>query len=292
MSLNRDWGLYARMGGVFVVLIALYVGFGAVLAHFSGQFLAVAVVIGLLSLTQLFWGHKIALKGMRARPVEADEYPDLHARVERLAQQAGLPKPEVAVANTKMPNAFAAGRSQNTAVVCVTEGLLDTIEKDELDAVIAHELAHIKHRDMMIMTTASAIMAIAHVFVRWGWLMDDGGADGGDSPHLLIVLLSSVVVWVVSFLALRLLSRYREYAADRGAAAITGDPTAMATALKKIDSEMTNVPDEDLRENAGVSALFITPIEADMLTRWFRTHPSTEKRVERLEQMVEDFHSD
>jgi heat shock protein HtpX len=280
MKWKRDWGLNLRMVGVMLLTGALYVGFASVLAMHFDAFVAVAVAVGLLSGAQFLWGHKIALKSMGGRVVSDREYPELHARVQRLSQQADLPVPEVAVADTKMPNAFAAGRSKKTAVVCVTTGLLDALDGEELDGVIAHELAHVQHRDMAIMTIASAITTMAYWVVRWGWIVNDDKAN----QHFLPVVASSFVVWISSFLVLRLLSRYREYAADRGAAMITGNPAALASALHTINGTMAQTPKEDLREHAGMSAMMFEGVE-NRITKYFSTHPAVENRVERLKDL-------
>lgn len=288
MEHSRDWGLVARMVGVFAALIVLYVAFAGAAALYLGDIAVVGVMAVLIGGAQLYFGPQIALRSMGGHKVDAEEHPELHNRVQRLAQQAGLPKPDVAVADTKTPNAFAAGRSKGSSVVCVTTGLLETLDDDEIDAVIAHELAHIQHRDVAIMTVASVISALAFWVVRWGWLFDDGGGGDSDNPHLLVFILVSAVVWVLSYLVLRMLSRYREYAADRGAALITGQPASLATALRKIDGEMSEIPDEDMRSTGGANALCISPMETDRLTRLLETHPKTEDRVDQLEEMAAD----
>ena len=286
MRVTRDWELYARMAGVMLFTTALYIGFAMVLVWYFSNLAAVAIAIGLLSGVQFLWGHKIALKSMGGRVVSEDSHPDLYPRVQRLAQQADLPMPEVAVADTAMPNAFAAGRSKQTAVVCVTTGLLETLDDDELDGVIAHELAHIQHRDMAIMTLASTLTTMAYFIVRWGWLYDDSNSN----PHILPVIAGSFIVWIASFIILRLLSRYREYTADRGAAIITGNPSALASALMKISGRMADVPNEDLRKHAGMSAMMFETVE-NRITKWFRTHPAVENRVERLRNLEREFES-
>lgn len=288
MNWKADWNLRARMAGVTVLLAALYISFIAVITAFTSSLTFVAVLIGLVAFAQFWWGDAIALKASKARRVDEDEYPELHEAVTRLSQQADLPKPDVAVSKAKAPNAFAAGRSQSSAVVCVTEGLLDQLDEEELDAVLAHELAHVKNRDVVIMTIASVFAAIFGYIVRWGWLYDDGG---GGNQHVIIAVLASVVAWVVSFFVLRLLSRYREYAADRGAAVITGQPSALASALKKIDGQSENMPEEDLRDAKGVDGLMFFSYDVDFMSRWFSTHPAVEKRVERLQEIQKNMDS-
>jgi heat shock protein HtpX len=284
MRFHRDWGLYLRMIGVLFLMGALYVGFAAVIALYFHRIVAVVLAVGVLSVLQFLWGDKLALKSMGGRIVSEREYPDLHARVQRLSQQADLPQPEVAVADTKVPNAFAAGRSQETAVVCVTTALLDTLDGEELDGVLAHELSHVMHRDMTIMTVASGITTMAYFVIRWGWMFDNG--DSGNQ-HLWVAFASSAVVWVASTVILRLLSRYREYAADRGAASITGNPAALASALMKISGEMESVPSDDLRASAGMNAMLFNDVET-RLTKWFKTHPDVDERVSRLRALERD----
>ena len=288
MEFRRDWSLTGRMAGVMLLIAGLYVGLAAALsliADLPAAFVAVGFVG--LSAAQLLFGHRVALKSMGGRVVGESEYPELHARVGRLAQQAGVRKPDVAVADQRMPNAFAAGRSESSAVVCVTTGLLDTLEGDELDGVLAHELSHVQHRDVVVMTLASAVSLVAFWIVRWGWIFDDGGAGGDEGqPHFLIAFAVSLVVWVASYFAIRLLSRYREYAADRGAAQITGDPAALATALARIDRRTTGVPDGDLRDHEGMSALMFHGVDGGRLTKWFRTHPAVDERIARLRTLA------
>lgn len=278
MRFHRDWGLYLRMVGVLLLMGVLYVGFAAVIALYFDAIVAVALAVGVLSVLQLLWGEKVALKSMGGRIVSEREYPGLHARVQRLSQQADLPQPEVAVADTKVPNAFAAGRSQEKAVVCVTTALLDTLDDEELDGVLAHELSHVMHRDMTIMTVASGITTMAYFVIRWGWMFDSG--DSGNQ-YLWVAFASSAVVWIASTIILRLLSRYREFAADRGAASITGNPAALASALTKISEKTESVPTEDLRASAGTNALLFNDVET-RLTKWFKTHPAVDERVSRL----------
>jgi len=285
MEWDTDWGLRARMGFTMFLLFALYLVFAVVIttqfAESAQLFLGIMV---LFMGAQFLFSDKLALYSMGAREVSEDEYPRLHATIGRLAQQADLPKPKVAVADSRVPNAFATGRSQSNSAVCVTTGIMNTLSDEELEGVIAHELAHVKNRDVMVMTIASFLSTIAFLIVRWGWLFAGGDREGGQAP-VFVAIIASLVVWVLSFLLIRALSRYREFAADRGGAAITGKPSALASALLKISGGMDNVPDDDLREQSEMNAFFIIPIKAGTIGRLFSTHPSTEKRVDRLREL-------
>ncbi len=285
MEWKTDWGLRGRMAFTMFLLFALYVVFVGVLSLYFQSFLLPLIMLGAFSIAQYFFSDKLALRSMGAREVTPDEYPDLHRRIDRLSQQADLPKPTVAVANTQVPNAFATGRNRNNATVAVTTGLLRSLDDDELDGVLAHELAHVKNRDVMVMTIASFLSTIAFFIVRWGWLL---GGDNRQGAPVIVAILASLVVWVISFLLIRALSRYREYSADRGAALITGKPGALASALMTIDGRMDRVPKEDLREEAEMNAFFIIPVKAGFVGRIASTHPSTENRIERLREIEQE----
>ncbi|WP_053947109.1 zinc metalloprotease HtpX [Halolamina sediminis] len=284
MEWKADWGLRARMAGTMLLLGLLYVVFIAALSLTDLGMTGIVVVMGLFMAGQFLFSDKLALRSMGAREVDREEYPELHATIERLCQQADLPKPTVAVADTEIPNAFAAGRSKKSATVCVTRGLLRTLDDEELEGVLAHELAHVKNRDVMVMTIASFLSTLAFMVVRFGFLFGGGGDREGGAP-VLVAVVASFAVWVLSFLLIRLLSRYREFAADRGGAAITGKPSALASALMTIDGSMDRVPDEDLRESAEMNAFFVIPIKSGFVGKLFRTHPTTENRVERLREL-------
>src|SRR6056297_884900 len=286
MKWKADWELRGRMALTMFLLFALYIAFIGILStQFTNIFFAVAL-LGSFSIAQFFFSDKLALWSMGAKEVTEDEYPDLHRKLGRLSQQADLPKPKVAVVDSRVPNAFATGRSQKNAAVAVTTGLVNTLDQDELEGVLAHELAHIKNRDVMVMTIASFLSTIAFLVVRWGWLFTGGRDRGGQQQvPVFVAILLSLVVWIVSFLLIRALSRYREFAADRGGASITGRPAALATALMKIDSGMEKVPSEDLRGQSEMNAFFIIPIRSGFIGRLFSTHPATEKRIERLRNL-------
>jgi len=274
------------MAFTMFLLFALYVVFvGGLTIFYPSQSGLIFIMLGGFAVAQYFFSDKLALKSMGAREVDPDEYPDLHRRIERLSQQADLPKPTVAVANTRVPNAFATGRNKKNATVAVTTGLLESLDEDELDGVLAHELAHVKNRDVMVMTIASFLSTIAFFIVRWGWLL---GGDNRQGAPVIVAIVASLLVWVISFLLIRALSRYREYSADRGAALITGKPGALASALMTIDGRMDRVPEEDLREEAEMNAFFIIPIKAGFVGKIASTHPSTENRIEKLRELEKE----
>ena len=286
MKWKTDWGLQGRMFLTMFLLFALYIVFIGALTLYFTNIVMIVVLMGGFMLAQFFFSDKLTLWSMGAKKVSEDDYPQLHAMVGRLSQQADLPKPTVAVVDSRVPNAFATGRSKKNAAVCVTTGIMRTLNQEELEGVLAHELAHVKNRDMMVMTIASFLSTIAFIVVRWGWLFGGGGRGrGGNQAPVWVAIAVSLVVWVVSFLLIRALSRYREFAADRGAATITGRPSALASALLKISGNMDKVPKDDLREEAEMNAFFIIPIKSGVVGRLFSTHPATEKRVERLRDL-------
>ncbi|MFC3958862.1 zinc metalloprotease HtpX [Halovivax cerinus] len=285
MDWKPDWGLRARMGLTMFLLFALYIVFAAgIMLYTGGGMFVFLLIFGGFTVAQYYFSDTLTLKSMGAKTVSAEEYPDLHRTIERLSQQADLPKPKVAVVDERVPNAFATGRNQKNAAVAVTTGLLRTLDQDELEGVLAHELAHVKNRDMMVMTFASLLGTIAFMFVRWGAFFGGGRGRGGNrgGGGILVAILISLVVWIISYILMRALSRYREYAADRGAAAITGKPSALASALVSISSGVEKIPDKDLRDEAEMNAFFIIPLKSGVVGRLFSTHPPTEKRIEQL----------
>jgi heat shock protein HtpX len=286
-SFGRDTGLQVRMtitmfllGLVYAVLIGIVIA-----AELPGLLFIVAGMFAL----QLFASDKLALHAMGAREVSPQEAPQLHAMVERLCVQADLPKPRVAVADTPMPNAFAVGRSPKRATVCATTGIMELLSPAELEGVMAHELTHVQNRDVMVMTIASFFAAVAAYIVQFGVFFGGGMGHGdgdGDNPSFAVVLLVSMVVYAISFLLLQALSRYREFAADRGAAVITGRPSALASALMKISGSMERVPQRDLRAAADMNAFFIFPARAKgSIAGLFATHPPMEKRIAALSRL-------
>jgi heat shock protein HtpX len=282
-SFGRDTGLQVRMLMTMFLLGLLYVGFaGAMFAAGAGA-VTMLVVIGALTLAQLFFSDKLALRAMGAKEVSPEEAPGLHAMIERLCIQADLPKPKIAVADTDVPNAFAMGRSQKSATVCATTGIMRTLSPSELEGVMAHELSHVKNRDVMIMTIASFFASVASMMTQFA-LFFGGGDD--ETPAGIVIFLVSLLVYVLSFMLMLALSRYREFSADRGAALTTGRPSALASALVKISSTMQQVPSRDLREAEAMNAFFIVPASVKgSLRNLFATHPPMEQRIARLQQL-------
>src|SRR5215211_171350 len=278
----RDTGLQVRMLLTLFLLGLLYVGFvGALLA--AGA-VTMVVVIAAITFAQLFFSDKLALAAMGAKPVSPEQAPGLHAMIERLCIQADLPKPRIAVADMDLPNAFACGRSQKNATVCATTGIMRTLSPSELEGVMAHELTHVKNRDVLIMTIASFFASVAAMIMQFGFFF--GGGDDDEGPGILVILLVSALVYFLSFFLMLALSRYREFAADRGAALITGRPSALASALQKISGAMAAVPTQDLREAERMNAFFIVPTGVKgAVQTLFATHPPMEKRIERLMQL-------
>ena len=285
----RDTGLQVRMLVTLFLLGLLYVAFAAVLFSAGAGVGVMVVVIGALTLSQLFLSDKLALKSMGAKEVTPEEAPGLHAMIERLCIQADLPKPKIAVADMDVPNAFAMGRSQKNATVCATTGIMRTLSPAELEGVMAHELAHVKNRDVLIMTVASFFASIASMIMQFAFFFGGGmgGDDDGDGgAPFLVILAASFAVYIISFFLMLALSRYREFAADRGAALVTGRPSALSSALMKIAGAMEKVPTKDLREAERMNAFFIVPTSVKgAIQTIFSTHPPMEKRIERLQRL-------
>jgi heat shock protein HtpX len=287
-SFGKDTGLQLRMTLTLFLLGLLYVVLVVALLAAGAGGVLVAVIAGGLALLNLFASDKLALAAMGARVVTPQEAPQLHAMIERLCVQADLPKPRVAVANTAMPNAFALGRSPKSATVCATTGIMDLLSPAELEAVMAHELTHVANRDVMVMTLASFFATIAAYIVQFGFLFGGGMSsnDDDDNPSFLVLLLVSLAVYVLSFVLMQALSRYREFAADRGSALITGRPSALASALVKISGGMKRIPQRDLRSQGQMAAFYIFPPGAGQaLGNLFSTHPPMAKRIARLERL-------
>ncbi len=283
---GRDSGLQARMLLTIFLLGAVYVALMAALFASGASGVTIAVIAGGLFFFQLFASDKIALRAMGAQEVSAQQAPELHAMIERLCIQADLPKPKIAVAQTDMPNAFAMGRSQKSATVCATTGIMQLLSPAELEGVMAHELTHVKNRDVMIMTIASFFASIAAMILQFGFFFGGGHDGDDDSPGIMGLILVSLLVYVVSFFLMQALSRYREFSADRGAALITGRPSALASALQKISSGMHRLPQQDLRAHSELNAFYIFPAGAkNSLLGLFSTHPPMEKRIAALSRL-------
>jgi heat shock protein HtpX len=276
----------------------LYVGFAVVLFSVFKIGLApmLLIVIG-IAFFQYYTSDKLALAAAGAKIVTPEEAPELHAMVERLCAMADLPKPRVAVVDTDVPNAFATGRNPKHAAIAVTTGLWHRLEPQEVESVLAHELSHVANRDVLVMTVASFFAMLAAMLTRFGLYAGMFGGFGGGNrnnnnnqvPIWLIVFLVSVVVYAISFILIRTISRYREYAADRGSAIITGTPENLMSALQKISSGITQIPQRDLREVQGMNAFFIVPTNwKTQMAEWMMDHPPMEKRLAALAEIARE----
>ena len=300
-----DRGLTVRMtvtmfllGLVFVAFVALIIGIMTA-ANASGAAIVLVALIfgGGTAIASLFFSDKIALAAAGAVEVTPQQAPELHGIVDRLCALADMDKPRVAIAPTQMPNAFATGRNSKNSVLCVTEGLLSPrlgLEKEELEGILAHELSHVAHKDVQVMTVASLLAITAGLLVRFAFYSElfGGGRRSNDQnafPVILVILAVSAVVYAISFLLIRLLSRYRELAADRSGALLTGQPSKLASALQKVSSGMGRIPTEDLRTAQPLNAFYFAPAmklnAGASLSTLFSTHPSLEKRIEQLEKI-------
>ncbi|MDQ3887835.1 MAG: zinc metalloprotease HtpX [Thermoproteota archaeon] len=290
---RRDAGLTARMIVSFAVLTVLYIIFLSVLAYIGVSAVAIAAIAGIMILAQWYFSDKIVLWSTGAKIVSREQFPELHDLVERIVARNNLSKPRIAVINTRMPNAFATGKTPKSSIVAVTIGLMDQLDSEELEGVIAHELAHIKNRDVLILTLASIFSMIAWYLMRFGMYGAMFGGGGGygrrgneGGAAMLLILLIAILTWIASFLIIRAISRYREYVADRDGALITGKPSKLASALLKISGTMKRMPTRDLREVEGMNAFFIIPaLSGDALTNLFSTHPPVAQRVKKLMEM-------
>jgi heat shock protein HtpX len=285
-----DRQLTTRMLITMFLLGLLYVAFVAVLIVLLKSVVLVVVIAAALLFAQFWFSDRIALFAMRGQIVTPEQSPHLHGMVDRLCASANMPKPQVAISSMDMPNAFATGRSQNHSVLCVTNGLLRRLEGPELEAVLAHELSHVAHRDVAVITIASFLGVLAGLIARFAFyseLFGGGRRSNNDQntlPILAIVMLVSVVVYAISFLLIRALSRYRELAADRAAAILTGRPSDLASALTKVTGQIAQIPTQDLRTAQAFNAFFFTPAKGRgaSLANLFSTHPTLERRLEQL----------
>ncbi len=295
---GRDAGLTLRMLLTSSLLGLLYVAFALALFYVfnAGLVLMLVIVIG-LAVFQYYTSDKLALRASGAKIVSPEEMPQLHAMVERLAAMAELQKPRVAFVDTDVPNAFATGRNQKHAVVAVTRGLWERLDEKEVEGVLAHELTHIANRDVLVMTVASFFAMLAALLTRFGLYAGMFGGFGGGNrdsnnnsvPIWLIVIVVSFVTYILSWVLIRTISRYREYSADRGSALITGAPEYLMSALQKISSQITLIPQRDLREVEGMNAFFIIPARVkEGVNELFMDHPPLEKRLAALERIARE----
>jgi heat shock protein HtpX len=300
-----DRGLTVRMtatmfllGLVFVAFVAAIIGIGTAYHASSAAIVLFAVVLGGgFAIGSLFYSDKIALRTAGAREVTPEEAPELHGIVDRLCALADMPKPRVAIANSNLPNAFATGRNAEHAVLCVTTDLMRRLTPEELEGVIAHEMSHVAHKDVQVMTAASFLAIIAALLIRvafYGELFGGGGRGrGGNNQNAAIVMFAlmavSIIVYAVSFVLIRMLSRYRELSADRSGALLTGQPSALKSALVKVSGQMSRIPNNDLRTAKPMNAFFFAPAmhlaPKGSLAAIFSTHPSLERRLEELDKV-------
>lgn len=282
---KADSGLNVRMVLSFVILGILYIIFLSILHYLGVGYIPLAIIASAMILAQWYFSDKIVLWSSGATIVSKEQYPRLHEIVERLSADNRIPKPKVAIVNSTVPNAFATGKSPKSSLVAVTSGILDLLDDDELEAVIGHELSHVRSRDVLVLTLASVFSMVAWYLVQFGFF---GGLQGRgrNSGGTAIVILVALITWVVSFLIIRAISRYREYSADRSGAIMTGKPDKLASALLKISGKMGNIPTKELENVQKLNAFFIIPaLSGSSIANLFSTHPPVEKRVQKLREM-------
>jgi heat shock protein HtpX len=290
---KRDTGLTIRMIFSFAILTLLYLVFLSVLSYLGIGYIPIIIIASAMILAQWYFSDKIVLWSSGAKVVSKEQEPELHELIERIVARNNLPKPRIAVIETNMPNAFATGRGQKSSVIAVTRGLLQILDTEELEGVIAHELTHIRNRDALVLTLASLFSTVAWYLMQFGFYggmygggYGSGGRDRNGGGIMLIILLVAMLTWVISFLIIRAISRYREFAADRGSAQMTGKPVKLANALLKISGTMKRIPTKDLRQVEGLNAFFIVPaLSGSTIGNLFSTHPPVEKRVQKLMEM-------
>jgi heat shock protein HtpX len=283
---KADSGLNARMVLSFVILGILYIIFLSILHYLGVGYIPLAIIASAMILAQWYFSDKIVLWSSGATIVSKEQYPRLHEIVERLSANNGIPKPKVAIVNSMVPNAFATGKSPNSSLVAVTSGMLDLLDDDELEAVIGHELSHVRSRDVLVLTLASVFSMVAWYLVQFGFFGGLQGRGRNASGGTAIVILVALITWVVSFLIIRAISRYREYSADRSGAIMTGKPDKLASALLKISGKMGNIPTKELENVQKLNAFFIIPaLSGSSIANLFSTHPPVEKRVQKLREM-------
>ena len=285
--IRPDRGLTVRMGLTMFLLGLLYVAFVAALTVLVKSAVVIVVIVGGLLFAQYWFSDKITLAALHGHVVTQEQYPQLHAVVDRLCAMADMPKPTVAVADLDLPNAFATGRNADHAVVCVSTGMLSLLDERELEGVLAHELTHVAHRDVAVITVASFLGVIAGLMMRFAFYSQVFGGRRQDQNTAVVLALVTVVstaVYAVSFLLIRVLSRYRELAADRDGAILTGNPSSLASALVKLTDKAARIPREDLRSVQAFNAFFFSPVRG-ALSEVFSTHPSLQRRLDQLAQI-------
>jgi heat shock protein HtpX len=289
---RRDTGLTARMILSFAILALLYLVFLSALVYVGLDFVTITIIASIMILAQWYFSDKIVLWSSGAKKVTREQFPELHDIIERVIARNSLPKPKIAVINTNMPNAFATGKGPRSSVVVVTTGLMDLLDTEELEGVLAHELTHIRNRDVLVLTLVSLFSTVAWYLMQFGFYGGMGYGYGGGRDRnnnggaLIIVIVVAMLTWVISFLIIRAISRYREFAADRGSAQMTGKPVKLANALMKISGGMRQVPTKDLRQVEGLNAFFIVPaLSGSTIGNLFSTHPPVEKRIQKLMEM-------
>jgi heat shock protein HtpX len=289
---RRDTGLTARMILSFAILALLYLVFLSALVYVGLDFVTITIIASIMILAQWYFSDKIVLWSSGAKKVTREQFPELHDIIERVIARNSLPKPKIAVINTNMPNAFATGKGPRSSVVVVTTGLMDLLDTEELEGVLAHELTHIRNRDVLVLTLVSLFSTVAWYLMQFGFYGGMGYGYGGGRDRnnnggaMIIVIVVAMLTWVISFLIIRAISRYREFAADRGSAQMTGKPVKLANALMKISGGMRQVPTKDLRQVEGLNAFFIVPaLSGSTIGNLFSTHPPVEKRIQKLMEM-------
>lgn len=281
-----DSGLRARMILSFILLGILYLIFLSILHYLGVGYIPLALIASAMILAQWYFSDKIVLWSSGAKIVTKEEYPRLHEIVGRLSANNGLPKPRVALVNSQVPNAFATGKSPKSSLVAVTTGIMDLLEDDELEAVIGHELTHVRSRDVLVLTLASVFSTVAWYLAQFGFFGGLQTRDRNAVGTTAIVMLVAILTWLVSFLIIRAISRYREYSADRGGAIMTGKPDKLASALLKISGKIGSVPPKELEKVQQLNAFFIIPaLTGSSIANLFSTHPPVEKRVQKLREM-------
>lgn len=290
---RRDTGPTARIALSFAILALLYTVFLSVLVYVGLDFISITIIASIMIVAQWYFSDRLVLLVSGAKKVSREQFPELHDMVERIIARNNLPKPQIAVINTKMPNAFATGRSPKSSVVAVTTGLIDLLDPEELEGVLAHELTHIRNRDVLVLTLASLFSTVAWYLMQFGFYGGMGYGYGGrdydrsnSAGAMIIIIVVAMLTWLLSFLIIRAISRYREFAADRGAAQMTGKPVKLANALMKISGSMHHIPTKDLRHVEGLNAFFIIPaLSGSTIGNLFSTHPPVEKRIKKLMEM-------